>query len=331
MNFVRKGPAYLFFCSKKVAKLEDFLVNFLDGEITELSDALENGEEEDTIIFISHCDGDKIKLRKTKSIIFLKASPFFVLEEMINHSISSLLNKVEPGAGQVVMRIPENGERIIQEIKDKYQAKKVELEKAIEMGSSTDTIISFTEEPLRYKIKSLKNIKDILLVSRPLNILLQELRRDSVRYITGGLENYEWYELKINIYDSEEKYEEQYKRLMLVLSDLEAGFVLGESWTRDHALALMSVPAYQIRLFTFLSPREIKAILMGLEYDDKGKRLVDFDLYFKSKKYSWYKLNQKDKKLDRIKLASQKRKELIKSLSNDTLVELKSLEEKLNK
>ncbi|MEJ6951080.1 hypothetical protein [Natronospora cellulosivora (SeqCode)] len=331
MNFVRKGPAYLFFCAQKVSPVEKFLVEFLDGKLTELSNALENGEEDDTIIFLANCESDKIRVKDTSSIIFLKASPFFVLEKIINHGFSSYLKKVESGAGQVVMRIPKDGDKIIKEIKKRYNAKKVDLEEGIDMGASTDTIISFTEEPLRNKLNSLKFIKDILLVSRPIHIFLQELRRDSVRYITGGLDNYEWYELKINIYDSEDMYEKQYERLILSFSDLEAGFILGETWTQDHALALMSVPAYQIRLFTFLSPKEIKEILMGLEYNEQGKRLVDFDLYYNSKKYSWYKLNEKRNKINRIEMGLKQRKSLVSSLSQNTYQELIKIEKELLK
>jgi len=329
MNFVRKGPRYLFFNSKYSNQLEEFFLKFLNGELTKLSDALEKSQEEDCIAFIIPNDVNKVRIKGTESVIFLPDSPFVVMEEIINHGMTDIINNVDSGAGQIVMRIPRDGKEVIQEIEETYQAKPVNLVEAIDQGTADDTILSFTDKPIRNKVKSLDLIKKNLLISKPVHNLYQELRRDAVRYITHGLDQDQWYELKINIYDSRDRYTLQYQRLSLILSDLEAGFILGESWTKDHAIALFSVIAYQIRLFTFLSPDEIKRILLSLEYDKNGKRLVDYDLYYNSKKVNWYKVVNKGKKIDRVNLAMGMRQELIANMSQETLDKLNNLEKQL--
>lgn len=328
MNFVRKGPRYLFFRTREPKSLVNFMQDSLSGIMTEVHQALEQGEEDNTIAFITPQERKKTRVNDAVNIIFLPLSPLVIMEEIVNQKITDIIHKIDSGAGQIVMRIPENGEKIINEIKETYQARSVDLIKGIDRGEASDTILSFTDKPIRTRVNSLNLIKENLLISQPVNSLLKELRRDAIRFITHGLQEQEgqWYELKINIYDSHEDYETQYQRLSLVLSDLEAGFILGETWTKDHAIALFSVIAYQIRFFTFLKPEEIKKILLALEYDEKGKRIVDYDLYHKSNKVRWYDVSKVKIKKDRTELGKTLRKELNKNLSSSTIKRLKELE-----
>ncbi len=100
------------------------------------------------------------------------------------------------------------------------------------------------------------------------------------------LENRQWNELEIRIYDSWGRYLDHYERLRAVLESLEAGMILGEGWGKDYAHILMAVKIYRLRLFTFLPAQTIKEILMGLEYGADGSRLVDFDLFSGKEKIS---------------------------------------------
>jgi hypothetical protein len=147
-----------------------------------------------------------------------------------------------------------------------------------------------------------------------------------VRFITHSLDRKEWYELRINIYDASAKYEEHYQRLVLVLSDLNIGMILGESWTRDHALALFSVLAYQVRLFTLSEPTAVKRILMGLEADDRGKRFVDMDLYYRNRKISRTDRGVRSPKTEG---RTELRRELLARLTPDAVRGLREIEERL--
>ncbi|NLM97875.1 MAG: hypothetical protein GX175_09770 [Halanaerobiaceae bacterium] len=328
MIFARKGPRYLFFHSLNPSILENFLINLSGGESTELSDALEKSGENDTIVFLP-IDKTKRRVGSTERVIYVPHSPLVVISEMINNGLTDNIIRIDSGAGQIVMRIPEKANKVIEQIRERYHSEPVSLYEAIEKGTADETILSFTDKAIRNKIHSLDLIKENLLIKRPVEKLVQELRRDAVRYITHGLDIDEWYELRINIYDSRENYKLQYQRLSMVLSDLEAGFILGESWTRDHAIALLSVVAYQIRLFTFLSPEEIKGILLSLEYDSEGNRLVDYDLYFKNRKINWHRAAGEWENIDRVSLSLEMREKLLSNLSAETLENLKIIEKKL--
>ena len=62
--------------------------------------------------------------------------------------------------------------------------------------------------------------------------LYSDLRKQGARIITQSLKDKQWYEMRINIYDSADHYEEHYERIQTVFSDLDIGMILGETWTR---------------------------------------------------------------------------------------------------
>ncbi|HOK49978.1 MAG TPA: hypothetical protein PLM18_07385, partial [Sedimentibacter sp.] len=165
------------------------------------------------------------------------------------------------------------------------------------------------------------------LISKPVREIQDKLRLEGLRLITQNLDDSQWYELRINIYDSYGDYFRHYDRLMFVLSKLEMGMVLGESWTKDFAVMLYWVLTYQVRLFTFHTPAEIKKILMALEYSVEGDRLVDFDLYYKNKKIYWYDVN-KDRGKGKSKLDEAKiyRQNLYEKLSSEDIKTLEEME-----
>ena len=328
MNLVRKGPRYLFFRTGWGEKLVQYLLSELKGRRLDFFEALEKAEEGNTIGFIISVDNIELHIEDTLSIILIPETPLEVLKNLVNDNKTDIFKEIDLGPGHTVMRIPQSGEEVIQEIKDFYNASSVDLLEGINQGGEDDTLISFTDQPIKSNINSLQLVKQNLLIDKPLQFVYKELRRDAVRYITHGLEDPQWYELKINIYDSSDEYELQYKRLVLALSDIEAGFILGESWTKDHAVALLSVIAYQVRFFTILSPKKVKKLLMGLEYDTEGNRIVDFDLYYNSRKVGWVDANDENLR-DRKELGDVYRKKLISRLSSNTLEEIKELEKKI--
>ncbi|MFW5976795.1 MAG: hypothetical protein ACOCQS_02500 [Bacillota bacterium] len=330
MNLVRKGPRYLFFKTVEREKLAEFLINKLRGRNLDFFEALEKAEEGNTIAFIipAHKKGPGIE--DTSYIILIQETPLQVLKTTINEDKTNMFKEVDLGPGHTVMRIPEEGEEVIKQIQEFYGGTSVDLMEGINQGREDNTLISFTDQPLKSNIDSLQLVKKNLLLDKSLQFVYKELRRDAVRYITHGMEKPQWHELKINIYDSSDEYEFQYNRLVLALSDIEAGFILGESWTKDHAVALLSVIAYQVRFFTILPPKQVKRILMGLEYDNEGNRLVDFDLYYNSRKLGWTDAITEDEKVkDRSQLGEICRKKLKIRLSGNTLEEIQELEKKI--
>lgn len=324
MNFVRKGPGYLFLRTRTPQRVEKTLATCFGGESAEFCQALEKACEDSTVVFISHIGPEKTRVEDAVSIVLLQDTPPVLLTRVINEELTDIIHHVDIGPGQIVMRIPEAGGEVIQEVRENYGAETVSIREGISCGEVEDTIISFTDRPLRSNIGSLDLVEESLLVSSPYNRVFQKLRQDCVRFITHGLDHSQWYEVKINIYDSDDEYEKQYQRLVTVLSDLEVGFILGESWTKDHAIALLSVIAYQVRIFSIMPPREIKKILLSLEYNDEGKRIVDFDLYHRSEKVSWSSFRTGS--YGRSDLALELKKEIWERLSAETKDKLEELE-----
>ena len=134
-----------------------------------------------------------------------------------------------------------------------------------------------------------------------------------------------WNELTIKLYDTEKRYEENIERLLLVIEDLDLGFIVGEGWDWDYPRPFMRVPVYKLKLLTWEKPEKVKFLLKGLEY--RGyKRLCDIDVFTGNKKIEWINLGKFNSKFE---LAQKARKELEKLLSDDVKKKLHEIEEKL--
>jgi hypothetical protein len=330
MNFVRSGPRYLFFKVKSPELFCQKLSQKTELKKLDFENAIKLAAEESVIVFLSDSQKESFKVEDSDLILYLPMNSTVLMAMILNQQeLSQAVENVTAGPGQLVMRIPEPGKKVIDEIIENYQAEEMSILEGIDKGSSDSTIISFTDQPIKSRLKSLKKVRDNILVKKNTTLVFEELRRDAIRYITHGLENHQWSELKINIFDSDELYELEYNRLITVLSDLEAGIILGESWTKDHAFALFSITAYQVRLFTFLDPLEIKKILFAFEYNSEGERLVDYDLFNKSNKISWSEILNDNKYHDRKELAFKYREKIMKELSEAAKNRYFEIEEKI--
>lgn len=331
MNFVRSGPRYLFFKVKSPESFYQILSQKIELKKLDFQTAIKLAAEESVIVFLSDYLEDSFKVEDSDLILYFSINASALMAIILNHQeLSQRVDKVMTGPGQLVMRIPENGEKVIEEVIDNYQAEEMSILEAIDQGSADSTIISFTDQPIKSRLKSLKKVRDNILVNKNTTSVFEELRRDAIRYITHGLKSNQWSELKINIFDSDELYKLEYKRLITILSDLEAGIILGESWTKDHAFALFSITAYQVKLFTFLDPIEIKKILFAFEYDSDGNRIVDYDLFNKNNKISWSEILNDNKFHDRKELAFKYREKILEELSEDAKNRYFEIENKIN-
>lgn len=285
MLYIRLGSRFLFIKTYDVEKLKDFYTETLDGISLPFDEAVNKGTEHCSILFLMEPDVEK-DIDKVSTTIFFPHGASVAHSEIFNHGLAHLIHSTQLGPGSIVMRMPKNGENLKSSINEHYQAKEMDLLRAITTGDENYSILSITNESLHLPIQLTATSTKPLLIKEKVPVLFDKLRKDGLLYITKEIEDNQWCELKINIYDTQGNYQMHYKRLIHILSQMDLGMILGESWTRDHALSLFSVLAYQVRLFTLYSPIEIKSILKGLEYDDVGNRLVDFDLYYKNKKVS---------------------------------------------
>ncbi|WP_019228618.1 hypothetical protein [Sedimentibacter sp. B4] len=288
MLLFRMGPRYLFIRTENIDEITRFLESKLSGEETDFQKGFENATENCTLCFITDINIEKTCIEDAKKIVLIRDVASVILSTIINSHACNLLQKIDMGPSSIVMRIAGNEQKLIDQLKIVFDGKEVDWIDGIRIGEKDDTILAFTNKSISDTISSSDFLNTKLLIPHPITEVHGRLRVEGLRYITQNLNDSQWYELRINIYDSYGKYKEHYDRLMFIMSKLEIGMILGESWTKDHAVLLYSVLTYQVRLFTFLTPQEIKMILMALEYSVDGKRLVDFDVYYNNHKLYWY-------------------------------------------
>lgn len=329
MIFVRTGPRFLFLSTPDTERLKDVLVTQMAGRLIDFTEAIELSEEGDTIALIIPAEVTQARINHAQYIVLLPIGSSVTLARLINLNLGNLLTGAELGAGLLLHRLPKGGEVVIDMIKEDYKAQGVDLIEGICVGQVNDTVLIFTEDPLQKSVSVVDILEPALLINRPIPEMYRKLRREAVRYFTHGLEKSEWYEVRINIYDAAEHYLTHARRLELVLEELEVGLILGETWTRDHALTMFSVAAYQIRLFTMLKPLELKTLLLGMEYDRAGERFVDIDLYHRRQKIEWSLLAKK-LPWGRKKSGIHYRKELYGKLSSKVVEKLQQLENELD-
>ena len=328
MLLFRMGPRYLFLRTENINDVTSFLVKSLKGEVVDFRQGMEKSSEYSSICFITDINHEKTYVEDAKKIVLVNDGSSSILSSIINSHACSLIHKVDIGPSLIVVRAAGNERKLIEKFKEIFNGREVDWIDGIGIGEKNDTIIAFTNRVLSGPVADLMDIK--LLIPQQAKYVKDKIRLEGLRLITQSLNDSQWYELRINIYDSYGEYEEHYNRLMFVLSKLEIGMVLGESWTKDFAVLLYSVLTYQIRLFTFFTPIEVKKILIALEYSIDGKRLVDFDLYYKNKKVYWHDVdNAKERKKEKHEQAKVYRKYMYEKLNREDIKTLEFMEKPL--
>ena len=323
MLFIRRGARYVFIRSGQIDELTEYLVTHFKGKVRSFESGWTEVQEFQSLIFITPTGLDKTRVGDAEKIVMVPCESSRLCAEIFNTPARTLVEQIHLGPGTLIIRVAGNGEQLEQELGDTYTAESMKLDEAISAGEVDDTVILFTNTSLSKVISIHELIRMPLLVRQPSLILYRDLRKQGAHLITQSLKDKQWYEMRINIFDAAEHYEVHYERLQTVLSELDTGMILGEMWTRDHALALMSVLAYQVRLFTLEPPVKIKRVLMGLEYNRLGKRFVDMDLYYRNRKVG---KNDKNVRKTRSESRIELRDDLYRQLSPETMEQLRRLE-----
>lgn len=330
MILVRTGPRFLFFTAKNKEKLFAFLGEEFNTTNNTFESTFEKSGEGDTILFIVQDEREKEQVTVSTPVLLVHSGSSPVLLSVLNNRyLQAEIIKADLGPGLLIMKAPPPADKIMDKVKAKYNAIPIPLLEAIRTGKSNWSVLCFNSGPLSRPISTCGFLETTLLIKKDVPDVYQELRLHAVKYITEELEEGQWRECKINIYDSEGHYELHYQRVTTVIEDLEMGFILGETWSVDHPFVLMTVPVFQVRLFTYLDTREVKKIMMALEYDTEGSRIADLDIYDrKNKKVEWGGI-EKNKKDSRDKIAIAFREKYYKSLSSAAANELCRLEQSL--
>ncbi|SET09432.1 hypothetical protein SAMN05660297_01384 [Natronincola peptidivorans] len=330
MLFLRMGPRLIFLRTYGIEQLEDFLKENLNGREVDFYPGMEEASEDSSLIFITDPHPIKTEIKDAKTIILINQPASICLATIINSHVSQLVERVEMGPSSMVMRIAGKETIVAEQLLELYNGKDLSLEEAVNEGEQGDTILFLTHRQLSEPLGKKDLLEPPLLLHQASSQVFKKLRNEGILYITQSLEDRKWYEVRVNIYDVQGNYDKHYERLIHVLYHLEAGMVLEEVWTRDHALSLFTVLAYQVRLFTLYKPQELKEILIGLEFDESGKRLVDLDLYYRNKKISWVDIDKEKKKRNKIQEGIEKRQGLLEKMSKTAKEKLLAIENKSN-
>jgi len=338
MNIVRQAPKHLVLATSNSKDLvqsfkDHFEVNMIIGPSETMYDTYLDmfGFFDDTTTIIIVTRQMKANLSISQEdidyILAIKKDCEDILITLLKLKSGLHIDDIRATSRTIVMRTVGDKKRYMAAVQ-KDVAGDLVSSRDINEQYASGTIIIFTEKRLNSPISVNELSDQSIYTTQDSNHLLKLLGNNYVKYVNAGLDNKDWQELVIKIYDSKEQYHLHYQRLTMVLNELDCGLILGESWGKDAALTFLSVGVYQVRLFTYMDVQEIKKIAFGLEYNLDGKRLVDYDLYTKRKKHSWYQVRTKDL-YRREELGLYYRKKLMNEISEEVSFELLALERQI--
>lgn len=318
MIFLRFASQIIFIKCNQEAEIEQFLVENMKGIIEDYENAVKSGDEASTVVFLKD-KGEVNNNLENENVILLNRDVKFVMKELINWDDKKYVEKLDMAPSMILMRYIDDWEKAYREMEERYKAERVNLFDAIKMDSEACTIIALTQKPLSMNISPFEIVNPPIVVNTPSDKLFKDLRSDVLIYLTKTAENREWYELNIAIYSKKGDYKRHYERVVHILNDLGIGMILHEGWTLDHPFVLVTVAVYQVTFLSLEDPIEVKKLLLGMEYNRNGERIVDLDLYHKKKKISWTKRGIKEFGKDRAEVGMHFRGELIKKLPGVTI------------
>lgn len=196
----------------------------------------------------------------------------------------------------VLMRVPRGESTVAEAVKERCNGTEVHDLYSALIDRSLDqnyTLVAFTSDSLLKSVR-LDSATKVLLVPEEGWQVYERLRVDEIWYYTMGVPKRSLVEYKINITDTREQYTLQRDRLILAMDALDAGLILGELWTTDYPRPFLPVLSYQLRLFSPLDYKEVKKILVALEFLPDGTRIVDYDLYHRNSKINWIDIASRD-------------------------------------
>jgi hypothetical protein len=302
LNLVRGSCKVVTFETQDLSKL----INFVSTQFKVLNQGPYSAErmnamfaesqEGHTIILITDEMKETITHDDILYIMLLNIELENILASITNNAIGNpIISHIKLSPRLLILRTVGDVEKVIEEVVKDTSGTVMDAEEArnsVGMG----TLIYFSNNALHKPIELMKTYNKCIHTTGSYYKVLRFLRNQNLKYLNIGIDNTDWYELKIKIYDAYGHFNLHYERMRYVLEKLELGMILGETWGTDMAAIFQSVGIYKVRFFTFKNPLEIKKILVGLEYLADGERIVDYDLYAKRKKLHWDQVRTEDVK-----------------------------------
>ncbi|USH00664.1 hypothetical protein K1720_04280 [Thermococcus argininiproducens] len=322
MRLMRFGPSMLFLRTSNVEVGENFITNLFGVPKTSVEEAWNQSGELDTIVFVTPAEEWKTILDLTRGAFLIKMRSDSVLKELLN--AKAPFDRANLGPQIILLRVPKEAEKISEIIPQRYNAIETSFARGVNEGEEKDTLLLVTDKKLVEHL-SVGDLKGAFLIKKNFIDVYRALRID-LPILLFKLLPEGWREITIRIYDTKKRYEENIERVLLVLEDLDLGYVVSEGWDWDYPRPFMRIRVYKIKLITWEDPLRIKFLLKGLEY--RGyQRFADIDVFVEKKKIPWIEVSREySSKFDVAKAA---RDELESLLSEETRKILHEIETKI--
>lgn len=247
-----------------------------------LMESYSNATEGDTLILF-FAQG-----REIPSVYQMTLPPTAVLCDIIKKGFCGEVIDIEISPPNIFMRLlGEHVDRAIDRIAKDFGARRASGNQPLGHMDEDAVLLNFTKSPLNKIVPIEEFHPRALLIDKPYGKLMVYLRAKAQEYLNIAMGSPDWNEINITMFDAMDQFNLHYQRLVSVLQGLDVGIVSGESWEPEYTIALRKSEVYQVRLLTPFDGRELKQICLGLEYDERGNRVVDFDVYFEKKKIGW--------------------------------------------
>jgi len=295
-----------------------------------IKDVFNIAKENQTIILLTEKLSDFVNVSDIKEAMVIDEKLSSILVDLINYpTLIESIEKIRKGPDLITMKNYGDIEKFFLSIKKDLKAHEGETFDLLELNNK-GTIVTFTNYNINNQLNVNALYKKSLYTNYSKEEVLNKVDQNGIKYINDSISKKGWNEYKIKIYDTYDQYNYHYTRLLYIIDLMNLGLVLKEGWGQDAGTLFKHVPVYELYLYTPMSPKEIKEILVGSEYLETGERIVDLDLFHEKEKIKWSLLKTEEsfKKED---VGIKYRKKLLDNFSEEEIDELKKIEEVIEK
>ncbi len=325
-SLVRSGPKMLLFKSSDVNTLKTKLIEDFEALECDFSEAFEQATEYYTILFIADEMKTTLSNESIKVSLIVHEESDKLLCRLFKAPCNQLITELRTAPRILLMRGVGDLSKVVGQLQTDFGGVLGIFSELMESSNDASTLVCLTDKPLNRNMSTTDLHPQILRLNNRYADVYKTLRMQALKYLNIGIENRDWNEIEIRIFDRYSAYELHYERLLELFEGLELGIVLGESWSKDYPRLFMSVEVYRVRFFTFHEPAYIKRLLLGMEYLSDGSRMVDYDVYVNHKKIGWTDALLKDDARSRNLAGLKVREELLSRLTQKDISDLQDLE-----
>lgn len=229
LKLVRSGYKTLILEVQNLADAIDFLsrhtsvvnvYNPAPDTVQGLHDILGPASDRHVIVYLVSNMKPTLSFDEVEALLKIEGEMFDILMKIINHDKDKLITQSRVGPGIVIMKIIGDEEKVLNMVKEDFDAKGATMLSQLNEHSG-GTVISFTKGDITKPVSIASILPVSLHTNQDFRHVMQSLRLQNLKYLNASLHNEDWYELKIKIYDAYGRFELHYKRLAYILEKLD--------------------------------------------------------------------------------------------------------------